>query len=65
MIETCDKGRTWLLTGAGSSYALRLTERDELVHLHWGPRISLAAVEALAAEPERARPGLRVPARRP
>lgn len=52
MIETGNTGRTWLLTGAGSSYALRLTEQDELVHLHWGPRISLAAAEALAAAPE-------------
>ncbi|MFJ2377305.1 alpha-galactosidase [Streptomyces sp. NPDC087769] len=52
MIETGNTGRTWLLTGASSSYALRLTEQDELVHLHWGPRITLAAAEALAAAPE-------------
>lgn len=52
MIETGDKGRTWLLTGATGSYALHLTDRDELLHLHWGPRISLAAAEALAAAPE-------------
>ncbi|MFC8537602.1 alpha-galactosidase [Streptomyces sp. NPDC057249] len=49
MIETGD--RIWLLTGAGGSYALRLTERHELLHLHWGPRISLAAAQALAAAP--------------
>ncbi|MEV6164987.1 alpha-galactosidase [Streptomyces sp. NPDC052052] len=52
MVESGDGGRTWLLTGASSSYALRLTDRDELVHLHWGPRITLAAAEALAAAPE-------------
>ncbi|MFF9073376.1 alpha-galactosidase [Streptomyces sp. NPDC014872] len=52
MIETGDTGRTWLLSGASSSYALRLTERDELLHLHWGPRIPLASAEALAAAPE-------------
>ncbi|MFJ2136397.1 alpha-galactosidase [Streptomyces sp. NPDC087845] len=61
MIETGDKGRTWLLTGASSSYALRLTERDELVHLHWGPRISLAAAEALAAAPEQPARGFESP----
>lgn len=32
MIETGD--RIWLLTGASGSYALRLTERHELLHLH-------------------------------
>ncbi|MFB7957428.1 alpha-galactosidase [Streptomyces sp. NPDC056045] len=52
MIETGDTGRVWLLTGADSSYALRLTERDELIHLHWGPKLSLAAAESLAEEPE-------------
>ncbi|THA33379.1 alpha-galactosidase [Streptomyces sp. A1277] len=51
MIETGDRGRTWLLTGASGSYALHLTDRHELLHLHWGPRISLAAAEALAAAP--------------
>ncbi|MFC9245782.1 alpha-galactosidase [Streptomyces sp. NPDC057136] len=51
MIETGDEGRTWLLGGATGSYALHLTDRDELLHLHWGPRISLAAAEALAALP--------------
>lgn len=49
MIETGD--RIWLLTGASGSYALRLTERQELLHLHWGPRITLAAARALAEAP--------------
>ncbi|MGC4951032.1 alpha-galactosidase [Streptomyces sp. DT224] len=49
MIETGD--RIWLLTGASGSYALRLTGRHELLHLHWGPRISLAAAQALASAP--------------
>ncbi|MFJ6631937.1 hypothetical protein ACIQMR_11145 [Streptomyces sp. NPDC091376] len=34
-----------------SSYALLLTDRDELLHLHWGPRIGPADAEALAADP--------------
>lgn len=51
MIETGGSGRLWLLSGPGSSYALHLTERDELLHLHWGRRIALGDAEALAAEP--------------
>ncbi|MCM2425236.1 alpha-galactosidase [Streptomyces sp. RKAG337] len=51
MIETSGTGRLWLLSGPGSSYAVHLTERDELLHLHWGARIQLADAEALAAEP--------------
>ncbi|WNM31617.1 alpha-galactosidase [Streptomyces sp. Li-HN-5-11] len=51
MLETADDGRTWLLTGPRSGYAVHLTERDELLHLHWGPRIALADAEALAARP--------------
>ncbi|OAH12495.1 alpha-galactosidase [Streptomyces jeddahensis] len=51
MIEIGGDGRTWLLSGPGSSYVLRLTDRDELLHLHWGPRITLGDAEALAAEP--------------
>ncbi|WP_031517977.1 alpha-galactosidase [Streptomyces sp. NRRL F-5123] len=51
MIETGGSGRLWLLSGPGSSYALHLTERDELLHLHWGRRIGLGDAEALAAEP--------------
>ncbi|MFI9105364.1 alpha-galactosidase [Streptomyces fildesensis] len=51
MIETGGTGRLWLLSGPGSSYAVHLTERDELIHLHWGARIQLADAEALAAEP--------------
>jgi len=42
MPEIADAGRTWVLSGPTGSYALHLTEADELVHLHWGPRISLA-----------------------
>jgi len=49
MIEAGD--RIWLLTGATGSYALRLTERHELLHLHWGPRISPATAQALAEAP--------------
>ncbi|MFD9324277.1 alpha-galactosidase [Streptomyces sp. NPDC060065] len=51
MTEIGADGRTWLLSGPTSSYALRLTEQDELLHLHWGPRITLADAEALAALP--------------
>ncbi|MEI5097428.1 alpha-galactosidase [Streptomyces sp. PmtG] len=51
MIEVGEDGRTWLLSGPTSSYALHLTDRDELLHLHWGPRIALADAEALAAGP--------------
>jgi len=51
MLEIGGDGRSWLLSGPTSSYALRLTERDELLHLHWGPRITLADAEALAARP--------------
>ncbi|MFI0899128.1 alpha-galactosidase [Streptomyces sp. NPDC020983] len=50
MIETGGSGRLWLLSGPDSSYALHLTERDELLHLHWGRRIALGDAEALAAE---------------
>ncbi|MGW2486433.1 alpha-galactosidase [Streptomyces sp. NPDC001606] len=51
MVDIAEDGRTWLLSGPTSSYALHLTERDELLHLHWGPRIALADAEALAARP--------------
>ncbi|MFD7001129.1 alpha-galactosidase [Streptomyces mirabilis] len=51
MIEIGEDGRTWLLSGPTSSYALRLTDLDELLHLHWGPRITLADAESLAALP--------------
>ncbi|MGH1552884.1 glycoside hydrolase family 36 N-terminal domain-containing protein [Streptomyces sp. L7] len=40
-----------MLSGPTSSYAVHLTERDELLHLHWGPRIALADAEELAARP--------------
>ncbi|MGW3288184.1 alpha-galactosidase [Streptomyces sp. NPDC001002] len=52
MLEISDNGRTWLLSGPLSSYAVHLTEDDVLLHLHWGPRIALADAEALAALPE-------------
>jgi alpha-galactosidase len=52
MLDIATDGRTWLLTGPRSSYALRLTENDELLHLHWGPRIALADAEELAARQE-------------
>lgn len=51
MLEISDNGRTWLLSGPTSSYAVHLTEGDELLHLHWGPRIALADAEALAVRP--------------
>ncbi|GAQ62274.1 alpha-galactosidase [Streptomyces scabiei] len=49
MLEIGADGRTWILTGPRSSYALRLTDDGELLHLHWGPRIALADAEELAA----------------
>ncbi|MGP9017279.1 alpha-galactosidase [Streptomyces sp. BR1] len=51
MIETGDNGRLWLLSGRTSGYALHLTDHAELLHLHWGPRLTLADAEALSAEP--------------
>ncbi|MGW0883688.1 alpha-galactosidase [Streptomyces sp. NPDC002671] len=51
MVDIAEDGRTWLLSGPTSSYALHLTPRDELLHLHWGPRIALVDAEALAADP--------------
>ncbi|MFF2851091.1 alpha-galactosidase [Streptomyces sp. NPDC058001] len=51
MIEIGADGRTWLLSGPTSSYALRVADDDALLHLHWGPRITLADAESLAAEP--------------
>ncbi|MFJ8028107.1 alpha-galactosidase [Streptomyces sp. NPDC096311] len=51
MIDIGEDGRTWLLSGPTSSYALRLTDLDELLHLHWGPRIALADAESLADLP--------------
>lgn len=51
MLEIGGDGRTWLLSGPTSSYALSLTEDDTLLHLHWGPRIGLADAEGLAARP--------------
>ncbi len=51
MLEIAENGRTWLLSGPTSSYAVHLTADDELLHLHWGPRIALADAEALAVRP--------------
>ncbi|MEV2216672.1 alpha-galactosidase [Streptomyces sp. NPDC050997] len=51
MLEIAENGRTWILSGPTSSYAVHLTEGDELLHLHWGPRIALADAEALALLP--------------
>ncbi|KOU53115.1 alpha-galactosidase [Streptomyces sp. WM6378] len=51
MMEIGDNGRLWVLSGRTSSYALHLTDQDELLHLHWGPRISLEDAAALAHEP--------------
>lgn len=48
MIETVNGGRTWLLSGPSSSYAVHLTDDDELLHLHWGPRITTDDARALA-----------------
>ncbi|MGA5900900.1 alpha-galactosidase [Streptomyces venetus] len=51
MLDISEDGRTWLLSGPASSYAVHVTDRDELLHLHWGPRIGLADAEALAVSP--------------
>ncbi|MBZ9639088.1 alpha-galactosidase [Streptomyces sp. PSKA30] len=51
MLEIAENGRTWLLSGPTSSYAVHLTDDDELLHLHWGARIALADAEALAVRP--------------
>ncbi|MER6733104.1 alpha-galactosidase [Streptomyces puniciscabiei] len=51
MVDIAEDGRTWLLAGPASSYALHLTGADELLHLHWGPRIGLPDAEALAKDP--------------
>ncbi|AKJ09376.1 alpha-galactosidase [Streptomyces incarnatus] len=51
MVDIAEDGRTWLLAGPTSGYALHLTGADELLHLHWGPRIALPDAEALAKDP--------------
>lgn len=51
VVRTGGDGRLWVLSGPSSSYALRLTDRDELLHLYWGPPITLDDAERLAAEP--------------
>ncbi|GAA2769082.1 hypothetical protein L0M19_13330 [Streptomyces indiaensis] len=40
-----------MLSGPAGSYAVHVTDRDELLHLRWGPRIDLADAEALALRP--------------
>ncbi|MFE0099725.1 alpha-galactosidase [Streptomyces sp. NPDC059009] len=60
-VEAAKDGRTWVLSGPRSSYALHITDRDELVHLHWGPRIALADAEELAAAPPPAARGFESP----
>lgn len=47
MLEIAGNGRTWLLSGPSSGYAVHLTDDDVLLHLHWGPRITMADAEAL------------------
>ncbi|WP_369393550.1 alpha-galactosidase [Streptomyces sp. CG1] len=51
MVDIAEDGRIWLLSGPTSSYALHLTDADELLHLYWGPRIALADAQALAEDP--------------
>ncbi|MFF7790490.1 alpha-galactosidase [Streptomyces sp. NPDC007991] len=51
MLDISEDGRTWVLSGPASSYAVHVTDRDELLHLHWGARIGLADAEALAVRP--------------
>ncbi|MGI5429989.1 alpha-galactosidase [Streptomyces sp. CA-179760] len=51
MLEISEDGRTWVLSGPASSYAVHVTDRDELLHLHWGARIGLADAQALAVRP--------------
>ncbi|MFL6142839.1 MAG: alpha-galactosidase [Labedaea sp.] len=46
-----DAGRTWLLTTPSTCYALRLDGDDVPRHLHWGPRLSLAAATGLTIPP--------------
>jgi alpha-galactosidase len=61
MIEIGGNGRLWLLSGRRSSYALHLTDEDTLLHLHWGPRLTVPDAEALAAEPPPAERGFESP----
>ncbi|MFI0774376.1 alpha-galactosidase [Streptomyces sp. NPDC021212] len=61
MIEIGGNGRLWLLSGRRSSYALHLTDEDALLHLHWGPRLTVPDAEALAAEPLPAERGFESP----
>ncbi|MFF4271920.1 alpha-galactosidase [Streptomyces sp. NPDC001536] len=61
MLEISETGRTWLLSGPASSYAVHLTGDDVLLHLHWGARIELADAEELAARPLPAERGFESP----
>ncbi|WP_369195141.1 alpha-galactosidase [Streptomyces djakartensis] len=51
MPDIAEDGRTWVLSGPAASYAVHVTEGGELLHLHWGPRITPADAVALAARP--------------
>lgn len=61
MLEISETGRTWILSGPTAGYAVHLTEDDVLRHLHWGPRITLADAEELAARPLPAERGFESP----
>lgn len=61
MLEISESGRTWVLSGPASSYAVHLTGDDVLLHLHWGSRIELADAEELAARPLPAERGFESP----
>jgi alpha-galactosidase len=47
---------SWLLSTPATSYAFRL-EPDALRHLYWGPRLTLAQLEATAPPPSPAKSG--------
>jgi alpha-galactosidase len=38
-ISFLEEHRTWVLTGASSTYALRLDENDVPAHVYWGPKL--------------------------
>ncbi|MEV7042930.1 alpha-galactosidase [Amycolatopsis sp. NPDC051061] len=38
-ISFLEDHRTWVLTGASSTYALRLDENDVPAHVYWGPKL--------------------------
>src|ERR1044072_6912298 len=61
MMEIGGNGRLWLLSGRRSTYPLHLTGEYALLHLHWGPRLTVPDAEALAAEPLPAERGFESP----